>query len=145
MTNTFTRLLPNGTTTTTVSTTTSPPITAPEARQLVADELALREAARLATLDAFDTRATAATPTSESAVNSEVTALLKTVYRGIRTAASRGSSSITVNIPLNNISQIRAVLENKGFTVSVLTGNFVSVTINNVGSRLIDNIRISWS
>ena len=149
MANTFTKILSDGTTGTVTSSLPTPPITAPEARLLVEQELAKRAAAKQAALDAFNTATvtsttvTAVTNTFPTQATAEDKTLLNTMYRKVRSSAGRAGGSVTVYIPPARISQLRAVLENNGFTVNILTGNQVSYTFS-AGNTILDNIRISW-
>jgi len=150
MANTFNKIKPDGTTSTVTSSLPTPPITAPEARLLVEAELARRAAARQAAIDAFSNAATVTSTTVTTVTNTfpsqstaEDKALLNTIYRKIRSSAGGAGGSITVYIPPTSISQLRAVLENNGFTVNLQTGNFVSYTFS-AGNAILDNIRVSW-
>ena len=150
MANTFTKILSDGTTGTVTSSLPTPPITAPEARLLVEQELARQAAAKQAAFDAFNTAATVTSTTIEAVTNTfpaqstaEDKALLNAIYRKVRSSAGRAGGSITVYIPPARISQLRAVLENNGFAVNILTGNQVSYTFS-AGNTILDNIRISW-
>jgi hypothetical protein len=121
--------------------------TAAESRIAAQAAIDSRRAANEATVAEFTRTVNVGTiaPSTNAQISDTLVDTLKRINSNIRTTTFGGGFITTVTVSPNDIVNVKAYLEAKNYTVTVLTGNNVSRTFTiSKTDNTAGNLRISW-